>query len=143
MAFVTEDGQLDREALKPSGYLPRAGYRMSLIEFELPEWDQINRQKDSLVGCSLTGWQDMKNAVGLTVEEEIQLLKDLRRVAREAVREIAHEIGDVEPELVTTIKPEGTQSQLPTVSSGLHYSHSPYYIRRVRNLCLRPVGQGL
>ena len=132
MAFVTEDGQLDREALFEAQRLSaRAGYRMSLIEFELPEWDQINR-RDRLVGCSLTGWQDMKNAVGLTVEEEIQLLKDLRRVAREAVREIAHEIGDVEPELVTTIKPEGTQSQLPTVSSGLHYSHSPYYIRRVR-----------
>ena len=132
MAFVTEDGQLDREALFEAQRLSaRAGYRMSLIEFELPEWDRINR-RDRLVGCSLTGWQDMKNAVGLTVEEEIQLLKDLRRVAREAVREIAHEIGDVEPELVTTIKPEGTQSQLPTVSSGLHYSHSPYYIRRVR-----------
>jgi ribonucleoside-diphosphate reductase alpha chain/ribonucleoside-triphosphate reductase len=36
------------------------------------------------------------------------------------------------PLLVTTIKPEGTLSQLPTVSSGVHYSHSPYYIRRIR-----------
>jgi len=36
------------------------------------------------------------------------------------------------PLLTTTIKPEGTLSQLPTVSSGVHYSHSPYYIRRIR-----------
>lgn len=34
--------------------------------------------------------------------------------------------------LATTIKPEGTLSLLPTVSSGIHYSHSAYYIRRVR-----------
>ena len=34
--------------------------------------------------------------------------------------------------IVTTLKPEGTLSLLPTVSSGVHYSHSPYYIRRVR-----------
>ena len=104
---------------------------MSLIEFELAEWDQINR-RDLFSRCILTGWQDMKNAVGLSKEEEVQLLKELRQAAREAVREIAIQVGDVEPQLVTTIKPEGTQSQLPTVSSGLHYSHSPYYIRRVR-----------
>lgn len=33
---------------------------------------------------------------------------------------------------MTTVKPEGTLSQLPTVSSGVHYSHSPFFIRRVR-----------
>ncbi len=132
MAFVNEEGQLDKEGLLEAQRLSaRAGYRMSLIEFELAEWDQINR-RDRLVGASLTGWQDMKNAVGLSKEEEVQLLKELRQAAREAVREIAIQVGDVEPQLVTTIKPEGTQSQLPTVSSGLHYSHSPYYIRRVR-----------
>ena len=37
-----------------------------------------------------------------------------------------------EPLLVTTVKPEGTLSLLPTVSSGVHYSHAPYYVRRVR-----------
>ena len=30
------------------------------------------------------------------------------------------------PLLITTIKPEGTLSLLPTVSSGVHYSHAPY-----------------
>ena len=33
---------------------------------------------------------------------------------------------------MTTFKPEGTISNLPGVSSGVHYSHAPYYVRRVR-----------
>ncbi len=132
MGFVDEDNQLDREALLEAQSLSaRSGYRMALIEFELPEWDQINK-RDRLIGTSLTGWQDMKNAVGLTAEEEAKLLSQLRNSARKAAHEIAADVGDLEPKLITTVKPEGTQSQMPTVSSGLHYSHSPYFIRRVR-----------
>ncbi|MFW6287683.1 MAG: ribonucleoside-triphosphate reductase, adenosylcobalamin-dependent [bacterium] len=132
MAFVNEDNELDREALLEAQKLSaRAGYRMALIEFELPEWDQINK-RDRLIGTSLTGWQDMKNAVGLGSDEEAELLAELRKVALTAAHEIAVNVGDTEPKLVTTVKPEGTQSQMPTVSSGLHYSHSPYFIRRVR-----------
>ena len=44
----------------------------------------------------------------------------------------ADALGMAEPLLVTTVKPEGTLSLLPTVSSGVHYSHAPYYVRRVR-----------
>ncbi len=132
MGFVNENNQLDKEALLEAQSLSaRSGYRMSLIEFELPEWDQINKH-DRLVGTSLTGWQDMKNAVGLTAKEEADLLSQLRETARKAAQEIAADVGDKEPKLITTVKPEGTQSQMPTVSSGLHYSHSPYFIRRVR-----------
>ena len=40
---------------------------------------------------------------------------------------------------MTTIKPEGTLSLLPTVSSGVHYSHSPYYIRRIRITATDPL----
>ena len=131
-SFVDDDNNLDKEALFEAQKLSaRAGYRMSLIEFELPEWDHINK-RDRLIGTSLTGWQDMKNALSLTEEEEAQLLKELREVANQAAKEISNEIGDSESKLVTTIKPEGTQTQMPTVSSGLHYSHSAYYIRRVR-----------
>ncbi|HBI73719.1 MAG TPA: ribonucleoside-triphosphate reductase, adenosylcobalamin-dependent, partial [Lachnospiraceae bacterium] len=34
--------------------------------------------------------------------------------------------------LMTTIKPEGSLSNLPCVSPGIHYAHSHYYIRRIR-----------
>jgi ribonucleoside-diphosphate reductase alpha chain/ribonucleoside-triphosphate reductase len=59
-------------------------------------------------------------------------LKELRAAATEAAREYARELGLTEPLLVTTIKPEGTQSLLPVVSSGAHFSHAPYSIRRIR-----------
>jgi len=132
MAFVDEEGNIDKKAMFEAQKLSaRAGYRMALIEFELPEWDQINK-RDRLIGTSITGWQDMKNAADLDEKQEAQLLQELREVAHKAGEEIAKEVGDNEPKLITTVKPEGTQTQMPTVSSGLHYSHSAYYLRRVR-----------
>lgn len=104
---------------------------MTCVELELHNWDKI-QQRDKLVGCSLTGWQDMVNATGMTREEEANVLSMLRKTAREEVDSYAKEIGQNVPLLVTTVKPEGTLSQLPTVSSGVHYSHAPYYIRRIR-----------
>ncbi|QEK11112.1 ribonucleoside-triphosphate reductase, adenosylcobalamin-dependent [Crassaminicella thermophila] len=131
-AFVKEDNTLDLEGLIEAQRLSvRAGYRMTCVELELPLWD-IVQQRDKLVGCSLTGWQDMVNATGMTREEQAKLLRVLREVAHEEAKNYASEIGENEPLLVTTVKPEGTLSQLPTVSSGVHYSHSPYYIRRIR-----------
>jgi len=131
MSFV-EDGKLNKEAMFRAQELSaRAGYRMATIEFELPEWGYIN-DRDRLIGMSITGWQDMANAIGLTKEGEAELLSELKDVAHRAAKEIADELGGNEPKLITTVKPEGTQTQMPTVSSGLHYSHSPYYYRRVR-----------
>jgi ribonucleoside-diphosphate reductase alpha chain/ribonucleoside-triphosphate reductase len=109
----------------------RAGYRMTMVELELPHWNAVH-ERDKLIGCSLTGWQDMVNAVGYSREDQAELLEKLRSVAQKEAEMYAMEIGSEVPLLVTTVKPEGTLSQLPTVSSGVHYSHSPYYIRRVR-----------
>ncbi|QZY54700.1 ribonucleoside-triphosphate reductase, adenosylcobalamin-dependent [Crassaminicella profunda] len=131
-SFVDRNGKLDLEGLLYAQRLSvRAGYRMTCVELELPNWDAV-QQRDKLVGCSLTGWQDMVNALGITREEEAEILSKLREAAREEVKKYAAEIGEKEPLLVTTVKPEGTLSQLPTVSSGVHYSHSPFYIRRIR-----------
>ncbi|MCT4618510.1 MAG: ribonucleoside-triphosphate reductase, adenosylcobalamin-dependent [Marinisporobacter sp.] len=131
-SFVDENGKLDEEGLLEAQRLSvRAGYRMTCVELELPNWDSV-QQRDKLVGCSLTGWQDMVNAIGVTREEEAEILRKLREVAHEEVKKYAGQIGEKEPLLVTTVKPEGTLSQLPTVSSGVHYSHSPFYIRRIR-----------
>jgi ribonucleoside-diphosphate reductase alpha chain/ribonucleoside-triphosphate reductase len=126
------NGKLDVVGLKKAQKLSaRAGYRMTCVELELPAWN-ATLQRDKLVGCSLTGWQDMVNATEMSREDEIKLLQELRQVAHEAVEEYAKELGMNVPILTTTVKPEGTLSQLPTVSSGVHYSHSPYFIRRVR-----------
>ncbi len=131
-AFVREDGTLDLNGLLRAQRLSaRSGYRMSCVELELAQWDSV-QQRDKLIGCSLTGWQDLVNALNLSVEEQAEILRKLRAVAKNESEMYAQEIGENPPILVTTIKPEGTLSQLPTVSSGVHYSHSPYYIRRVR-----------
>ncbi|ABW18014.1 ribonucleoside-triphosphate reductase, adenosylcobalamin-dependent [Alkaliphilus oremlandii] len=132
MAFVKEDGTLDLEGIIEAQKLSvRAGYRMTCVELELPHWDKV-QQRDKLVGCSLTGWQDLVNATTMDIEAQKKLLSMLRKAARNEVDAYAKEIGQNIPLLVTTVKPEGTLSQLPTVSSGVHYSHSPYYIRRIR-----------
>lgn len=131
-AFVKPDGTLDYNGLfKAQRLSARAGYRMTCVELELSKWDEV-QARDRLIGCSLTGWQDMVNALHFTKEDEIDLLKKLRTIAQKEAEVYAMEIGGKVPLLVTTIKPEGTLSQLPTVSSGVHYSHSPYFIRRVR-----------
>ena len=130
-AFVKED-QLDLNGLLNAQRLSaRAAYRMTMVELELPLWNAVH-ERDKIIGCSLTGWQDMINAVKYTRAEEIELLQKLRTVATKEAEMYAMEIGSKVSLLVTTVKPEGTLSQLPTVSSGVHYSHSPYYIRRVR-----------
>lgn len=132
MGFVSEDGVLDREGLLEAQRLSaRAGYRMTCPELEIPEWNAV-QQRDRLLGCSLTGWQDMVNAVGLTKEGQAELLQALRKAARGAAEHYAKELGMKEPLLVTTIKPEGTLSLLPVVSPGVHYSHAAYFVRRVR-----------
>jgi ribonucleoside-diphosphate reductase alpha chain/ribonucleoside-triphosphate reductase len=131
-SFVKEDNSLAYNSLYEAQKLSaRAGYRMTCTELEIPRWN-YTQKRDKLLGCSLTGWQDMVNAVGLSKSEQGKLLSKLRTIAQTSANDYADEIGENKPLLVTTIKPEGTLSQLPTVSSGVHYSHSPYYIRRVR-----------
>lgn len=130
-SFV-KDGILDVEALYKAQRLSvRAGYRMTCVEMELPKWNET-LQRDKLVGCSLTGWQDMVNATSMTKEQQIHILKKLKEIAHIEGSSYAKEIGQNEPILYTTVKPEGSLSQLPTVSSGVHFSHSPYYVRRIR-----------
>ncbi len=131
MGFV-KDGVLDHAGLMEAQKLSaRAGYRMTCTELEIPEWNAV-QQRDKLLGCSLTGWQDMVNALNLDQEGQETLLRDLKETVKRAAAEYAKELGQQEPILTTTIKPEGTLSLLPVVSSGVHYSHAPYYIRRIR-----------
>lgn len=131
-AFVDSNGKLDVNGLlKAQRLSARSGYRMTCTELELPLWDDVQR-RDRLIGCSLTGWQDMVNATSMTHQEQAELLKKLRDVAKKEAEMYAMEVGGTVPLLATTVKPEGTLSQLPVVSSGVHYSHSPYYIRRIR-----------
>lgn len=143
MGFVKEDGTFDKDKmLKAQKYSALIGYRMATIELELYKWDRANAD-DRLIGVSLTGLMDFVNATGITKDELKSLLKELRQVAHDSANELADYLGLKRPTLHTAIKPSGTISQLPTVSSGVHYSHSPYFIRRVRVNEQDPVAKAL
>lgn len=112
------------ELLAAQALSTRAGLRMTLADMEMQNWD-IVQKRDRLLGVSLTGVQD----AGVTVE----LLERLRKTANDEATAYAEELGVNRPLLVTTVKPEGTLSQVAGgVSSGLHFSHSEYFIRRIR-----------
>ncbi len=132
MQFVRGD-TLDVPALlQAQRRSARAGLRMTLVTLELPHWDAI-QQRDRLLGTSLTGWKDAMAAVNYNERQERDLLDLLGIVANNEAESYAKELRVNAPLLVTTVKPEGTISQLAGgVSSGLHWSHSPYYIRRIR-----------
>lgn len=131
LSFV-HNGKLDKNKLFEAQRLSlRVGFRMTFLDLELDQWD-IKQKRDRLVGCSLTGWQDMVNATKMTKEKESELRKKLRDIVHQEAEYYAKQLGVEPPLLMTTVKPEGTLSQLPTVSSGVHHSHSPYFIRRVR-----------
>lgn len=132
-SFVKEDGTLDLEGLIRAQQLSaRIGLRMTLATLELPEWDRIQK-RDRLLGCSLTGWKDAMDMLNYTKEQEDELKELLHDVARKEADEYSKHLRINAPLLVTAVKPEGTLSQVAGgVSSGLHWSHAPYYIRRIR-----------
>lgn len=132
-AFVKEDGTLDRDGIVRAQQLSaRAGLRMTLATLELPSWDKI-QQRDRLLGVSLTGWKDAMDLLGYTQEQEEELQILLHDTARQAADDYAKELRVNAPMFVTAVKPEGTLSQVAGgVSSGLHWSHSPFYNRRIR-----------
>lgn len=136
MQFVVKEGsryELDTHNLyEAQRHSVRAGLRMTLVELELPHWDRV-QQRDRLLGTSLTGVKDALSLLQFSVRREEQLLSKLGEIAREEADRYAKELRVNAPLLVTTVKPEGTISQVAGgVSSGLHWSHSPYYIRRIR-----------
>lgn len=110
----------------------RAGMRMTLLDMELKGWDEKHK-RDRLVGTSITGWKDMVDKVELDVDEQNGLLNMLKEVSFNESLRYANTLRIPNPLLITTVKPEGTLSQVAGgVSSGLHVSHAPYFIRRIR-----------
>jgi ribonucleoside-triphosphate reductase len=135
-SFVYEENEINKldidGLLEAQRLSARAGLRMTLAELELPHWNKI-QQRDRLLGTSVTGWQDAMTLLKYTQEQEKELMKLMSNAARNEADKYAKELRVSSPLLVTTVKPEGTLSQVAGgVSSGLHHSHSPYYIRRIR-----------
>lgn len=136
-AFVVEDENgnktLDLEGLERAQRLSaRIGVRMTLATLELPEWDK-KQKRDHLIGTSVTGWQDALDLINATKEDEEKIMELLHYASRDEADKYAKDLRIPTPLLATTVKPEGTLSQVAGgVSAGVHLSHSPYYIRRIR-----------
>lgn len=131
-AFIDENNTLNLNHLEEIMKLSaRVAIRMTLVNVELADWNKV-MQEDRIVGISLTGMMDMINKTNMSYQELSELLKHLRAIVRAEGEHYCKQLGISVPELMTTIKPEGSLSTLPCVSSGIHYSHSNYYIRRVR-----------
>lgn len=144
MAFV-EGGVFNiHGALEAISQATRLGLRVTNVTVSLPKWDVVQK-RDRLLGVSLTGVVDAFDAIGLdsTSDVALAILRVLREEANKVSRDYAFEMRVPTPLLVTTIKPEGTLSQLPTVSSGLHRAYAPYFIRRVRYSAMDPTCQAL
>jgi adenosylcobalamin-dependent ribonucleoside-triphosphate reductase len=130
-AFVENYKLNKQELIEVLKLSTRVAIRMTLVEVELPEWNRV-MQEDRIIGISLTGMMDMVNKTHMSYEELSELLSEFRDVVHEEGIRYSMELGIKAPELMTTIKPEGSLSTLPCVSSGIHYAHSDYYIRRIR-----------
>jgi adenosylcobalamin-dependent ribonucleoside-triphosphate reductase len=131
MAFVKGD-VLDKETLFEVIKLStRVAIRMTLVEVELEDWNKV-MQEDRIVGVSLTGMMDMVNKTNMSYDVLGELLSQLREIVHVEGERYSKELGILPPKLMTTIKPEGSLSTLPCVSSGIHFAHSDYYIRRIR-----------
>lgn len=137
VAFVNDDGSVDWDGLEKAFiFSARAGYRMTCLDLELSGWNEVHH-RDKLTGCSMTGWQDFiakmdtnsfKRAGG-----KVGILKWLRSVVHQAGEGIASELQAPVPLLMTALKPEGSLSLVANgVSPGVHWQHSPYFIRRIR-----------
>lgn len=124
---------LDLEDLLDSQRMSaRIGMRMTLITLELPEWNKTQK-RDGLIGTSVTGWKDAMAMLNYTEEQEFELMNLMSNASRQEADKYAKYLRVSPPLLTTAVKPEGTLSQVAGgVSSGLHWSHSPYYIRRIR-----------
>ena len=95
------------------------------------EWKK-NCEEEALLGVSLTGILDnpmmfMKDHNMLGV-----ILENLKQIAIDTNKEWAGKLGINCSAAITTLKPEGTTSQLTNTASGIHPRHSEYYIRTVR-----------
>lgn len=121
----------------------RIGIRQTCVTLSLPSWDAIQK-RDRLVGPSYTGMEDfLDRATQYRGPSEERILSMMKEWEEDECTKYAFELRIPRPLLVSTVKPEGTISQLTTVSSGLHRAFAPYYIRRMSVTKNDPLNQAL
>lgn len=106
------------------------------------EWIH-NQERERLLGVSLSGIVDNPITNGSSPEATAVLLDRMRKRAFNVNYEYASKLKIKPSAAITTVKPEGTTSQMTGCSSGIHPAYSHYYIRRVRMDDKDPISQFL
>lgn len=124
--------------------LTRHALRITLLDMPpaLDRWDRVQK-RDRLLGVSMTGIVDAVDKWGWSLKDLEEFFSWARKIVHREAKAYADQLGVNPPLLSTTIKPEGTISQLPGVSSGIHPSFAPFYIRRIRINAVDALAQAL
>lgn len=132
MAHVKEDSSFNWETWEDTiTWVTRMGSRITLVDMWHPKW-QETQQRDRLLGVSQTGIVEAFDALNWT-EKEITIFYQRTQQIVNSVADQYHDYLSIPRSLLkTTVKPSGSLSQLPTVSSGIHRPYAPYYLRRIR-----------
>jgi ribonucleoside-diphosphate reductase alpha chain/ribonucleoside-triphosphate reductase len=143
LAFVRADGTFDWQGFEEAvECATEMASRITTVTLWDEAWDEVQK-RDRLLGVSLTGIVEAFHALDWNFEQQEEFFRDAKKCVRGAA-DVYHEyLGIPRSLLVTTIKPSGTLSQLPTVSSGIHAPYAPYYMRRVRVSSHDPLAKAL
>lgn len=122
----------------------RAGSRMTLVNQWHKDWDKIQK-RDRLLGVSMTGIMDAFIKLGLenNLEWQSRFYNEIKEIARQTANEYHDFLGISRSKSVTTTKPEGSLSQLPTVSSGIHVPYASQYQRAIRFSTHDPMSEAM
>ncbi|MBD2201702.1 hypothetical protein H6G33_10115 [Calothrix sp. FACHB-1219] len=130
--WLIDSYQYDYEASERTiELITRIGCRQTLANQWHPEWDKTQK-RDRLLGVSMTGIMDAADILGWGLKELEEFFKWAKKVSIEEANRYHDYLGINRSTRVTLLKPEGTLSLLPTVSSGIHRAYAPYFYRRVR-----------
>jgi ribonucleotide reductase alpha subunit len=102
------------------------------VTLESTHWEVSNQvmDKNRRIGTSLTGIVDWINKIG--VHNAIIWMEEGYEKIKEVDEQISEQLGIPKSKKLTTVKPSGTLSVLINCSSGIHFPHSEWYIRRIR-----------
>ena len=94
-------------------------------------WKQ-NCEEERLLGVSMSGILDNPLTAGADLPQTQALLLWLRQHTNDVNQDWSKALGINRSAAITTVKPEGTASQLTDSASGIHPRYARHYIRTVR-----------
>ena len=122
--------------------ITRLATRITLANQWHPEWNRI-QNRDRLLGVSMTGILDAFDLLEWDYEQQKYFFQWCKETAIKAADKYHDYLRINRSARVCLMKPEGTISLLPTVSSGIHRAYAPYYLRRIRFSKLDPLAEVL